>query len=127
MRALLVTHGDLGEALVRSARSIHTDDAPIEVLSNTRFDLPGLRSEIERWLDQGPRPCLLMVDFGGGSCGIAARAAAAGRSQVRILGGVNLPMVLTFLSAHAQLDLDDLVSKLLDRALHAVAPLEPAN
>lgn len=127
MRALLVTHGDLGEALLRSARYIYSVEAPIEVLSNTALDLGGLRAAIESWLDATEEPSLVMVDFGGGSCGIAARAAAGGRSRVRLLAGVNLPMVLTFLSSHAQLDLDELVSKMLDRALHAVAPLEPAT
>lgn len=127
MRALLVTHGDLGEALLRSARYIYSVEAPIEVLSNTALDLGGLRAAIESWLDATEEPSLVMVDFGGGSCGIAARAAAGGRSRVRLLAGVNLPMVLTFLSSHAQLELDELVSKMLDRALHAVAPLEPAT
>lgn len=127
MRALLVTHGDLGDALLRSARYIYSVEAPIEVLSNTALDLVGLRAAIENWLDAIAGPALVLVDFGGGSCGIAARAAAGGRPQVRLLSGVNLPMVLTFLSSHAQLDLDELVSKMLDRALHAVAPLDPAT
>ena len=127
MRALLVTHGDLGEALLRSAHYIYTVEAPVEVLSNTTLDLAGLRTAIERWIDAVGEPSLVMVDFGGGSCGIAARAAAKGRPQVRLVAGVNLPMVLTFLSSHAQLDPDDLVSKMVDRALHAVSPLDPAS
>jgi mannose/fructose-specific phosphotransferase system component IIA len=126
MRALLVTHGDLGEALLRSAHYIYAVQAPIRVLSNRDLDLAGLRAAIDQWLDEEPGPSLVMVDVGGGSCGTAARAAAQGRNSVRLLAGVNLPMVLTYLSSHAQLGLDELVSKMLDRALHAVAPLDPA-
>lgn len=120
MRALLVTHGALGEELLRCARSIYAVDAPIDALSNHDLDAVTLRRRVGEWLGERDDSALLMVDVGGGSCGIAARAAAAGRARTWVLGGVNLAMVLTFLSGHGQVDDDDLVSKILDRALNAV-------
>lgn len=127
MRALLVTHGELGAALLSSARYIYAVDAPVDVISNRDLDLRGLTEKIRAWIADESGPAVIMVDVGGGSCGIAARAASADREDLRILAGVNLPMVLTYLSSHSQLDLVELSSKMLDRALHAVASLEPVS
>jgi mannose/fructose-specific phosphotransferase system component IIA len=65
-----------------------------------------------------------MVDVGGGSCGIAARRAAASREECWILGGVNLAMLLTFLGNQGELEGEALVTKILDRALNAIDRLE---
>ena len=120
MRALLVTHGDLGEELIASARYIYAVDAPLDFLSNRDKDARQLQSAIEEWLGLREGPVLVLVDVGGGSCGIAAQLAVGSRPGSWVIGGVNLPMVLTYLSSHAQLDPEELVSKMLDRALNAV-------
>lgn len=124
MRALLLTHGNLGQALLDSASQIYAVDAPVDVLSNEGRGTEELQKEIQRWLAVDEGPVILLVDVGGGSCGIAARLAARHRADCWILGGVNLPMVLTYLSSHAQLGPEDLVSKLLDRSLNAVRNLD---
>ncbi len=127
MRALLATHGRLGTALVESARQVYASDAPITVISNEDYDAAGLRRAIESWLDEEPGEAIVMVDIGGGSCGLAARAAARGRADVRLLGGVNLAMVLTYLSGAGHTGLDELAPKMLDRALNAVRGLDSSD
>jgi mannose/fructose-specific phosphotransferase system component IIA len=124
MRALLVSHGTLADALLESARRIYEIDAPLTAMSNAGQSADSIASSIKNWLDESPGEALIMVDIGGGSCGIAARIAALNRTDVKILGGVNLPMVLTFATSHAELGADALVAKLLDRALNAVHLLE---
>lgn len=124
MRALLITHGDLGEALLASAHQIYAVDAPIEVLSNADRDLESLARGIEDWLDRAGDDALLLVDVGGGSCGVAARLAARDRGRTWVVGGVNLPMLLTYLGNWGQLGPEDLVTKMLDRAHNAVAVLD---
>jgi mannose/fructose-specific phosphotransferase system component IIA len=124
MRALLVTHGRLGEELLASAACIYDVEAPIEYLSNRDLDAAELQRRIRAWLDREDGPVLVFVDVGGGSCGTAAQIACAGRDQSWVLGGVNLAMVLTYLGSHGQLDPPELVSKILDRALNAVRLLD---
>ena len=124
MRALLVTHGRLGEELLASAACIYDAEAPIEAISNRDLDAAGLAQRIREWLDRDDGPVLVFVDVGGGSCGNAAQLACAGRSQSWVLGGVNLAMVLTYLGSHGQLEPPELVSKILDRALNAVRLLD---
>ncbi len=123
MRALLVTHGRLGEVLVDSARAVALEEAPIEAMSNDAASAAAIRAGVEEWLGREEGPCLILVDVGGGSCGTAARLAVGDRRDVWILGGVNLPMVLTFVSSYANLAPQELVTKMLDRALNAVGLL----
>ena len=123
MRALLVTHGRLSEALVESARAVAYADAPIEAMTNDGASADDIRRRVEEWLAIEDGPCLILVDVGGGSCGTAACLAVGNRRDVWVLGGVNLPMVITFVSSYANLAPQDLVTKMLDRALNAVGLL----
>ena len=123
MRALLLTHGNLGQALLESAVQIYSMDADIDVMSNEGESTQTLQKGIQRWLDRDEGPALILVDVGGGSCGVAATLAARDRKDCWILGGVNLPMVLTYMTSHGQLQPEELVSKLLDRTLNAVRAL----
>ena len=124
MHALLVTHGGLGEALLSSARQIYDADAVVDVLSNDGCGAEELVNAIGDWLDSHPGPALLMVDVGGGSCGIAARRAGASREECWILGGVNLAMLLTYMGNQGSREGESLVTKILDRALNAIDRLE---
>jgi len=120
VRALIITHGRLGEELLASAREVYDIDAPVDFLSNRDCDLPDLVAKIENWLAEVEGPALLLVDVGGGSCGVAAQKAVGDRAQTWVIGGLNMPMLLTYLSSHADLRPEDLIAKMLDRALNAV-------
>jgi mannose/fructose-specific phosphotransferase system component IIA len=127
MDALVVTHGNLGQELIASAREVYRIEAPLEALSNSGRDVGALREAIAVWLQRREGPALILVDVGGGSCGIAAQQAAVGRAQTWVLGGVNLPMILTFLTGFGQLEPSALVSKMLDRGVTAVDLLGGAS
>jgi mannose/fructose-specific phosphotransferase system component IIA len=124
MRVLLVTHGDLGECLLASAARIYGTAVGVDCLSNDPYGASGLAAAISDWLGSDEIDSLILVDVGGGSCGAAARLAADGRKRTWIIGGVNLPMVLTCLGSSDAMDGQDLVSKILDRALNSVRLLE---
>jgi mannose/fructose-specific phosphotransferase system component IIA len=125
MRVLLVTHGQLGRCLLSSAAEIYGEAVGVDFLSNDGLDAGGLTRAIEDWLGPDDVDTLILVDVGGGSCGTAARLASDGRRRTWILGGVNLPMVLTCLGSGDAMDGRELVDKILDRALNSVSLLEP--
>lgn len=127
MRVLLVTHGELGQSLLDSSARIYGEAVGVDFLSNDPFDATGLSGAIRDWLGPDDTDTLILVDVGGGSCGTAARLAADGRKRTWILGGVNLPMVLTCLGSGDTLDGRELVDKILDRALNSVSLLEPLS
>ena len=125
MRVLLVTHGHLGECLLQCAGQIYGDAVGVDFISNDPHDASGLAHEIREWLGPDDTDTLILVDVGGGSCGTAARLAADGRQRTWIVGGVNLPMVLTCLGSTDAVDGQALVDKILDRSLNSVTLLEP--
>jgi mannose/fructose-specific phosphotransferase system component IIA len=125
MRVLLVTHGNLGESLLLSAATICGEVVGVDFLSNDPHDATGLATAIGEWLGPDDTEALILVDVGGGSCGTAARLAADGRRHTWILGGVNLPMVLTCIGSSDAMDGRALVDKILDRALNSINLLEP--
>ena len=125
MRVLLVTHGNLGESLLLSASRIYGQAVGVDFMSNDPHDASGLAAAIREWLGPDDVDTLVLVDVGGGSCGTAARLAADGRHHTWILGGVNLPMVLTCLGSSGAMDGQQLVDKILDRALNSISLLEP--
>ena len=125
MRGLIVTHGDLGRELVAAARLVVFSSAKLDVVSNANLGNRGLRSIIEDWLQREDGPALIMVDEGLGSCGLAASLAVRDRKDSWVLSGVNLSMVVTYLSRNGQLEGEALIDKILKRARQAVRIMEP--
>ena len=93
---LLVTHADLGAALLRAAERIYGPIDGVEVLSNDGLSRAALEAEIARrtagWSEGG----LVLTDFFGGSCHAGVQSATRERG-VAVLTGVNLPALLDYL------------------------------
>jgi PTS system ascorbate-specific IIA component len=113
---LLITHGALGGELLRIATGIFgTCPAPAEALA-VENDAPcdPLLVEAERRaerLDAGDG-VLVLTDLYGSTPANLAVALGDRRDRVRVLAGVNLPMLVRALS-YAALELDQVVDKAL--------------
>ena len=55
---------------------------------------------------------LLLTDFWGGSCHTCALAAARGNGDVRLITGVNLPMLLDYLHNRERYDVEALAERM---------------
>jgi mannose/fructose-specific phosphotransferase system component IIA len=125
--ALLVTHGRLGEALAGAAVAITGPMPGLETLSNEGLSRDALVHAVgERLAAFGPRGGLVFADVVGGSCAQAARLAAArgAPGPVRVLCGVNLPMVLDYLHNRTRLEPAALADHVLLRGRASVTLLE---
>jgi mannose/fructose-specific phosphotransferase system component IIA len=134
IRALVVTHGRLGEELCQAVELFLGPVAELDALSNAGLSGPQLAESVERWLRGGAEstaapaaPAIILVDEFGGSCTTAARMAAAGRGDVRIVCGVNLAMLLGFVSWRESLELPALTRRLINAGREAIveAGIEP--
>jgi mannose/fructose-specific phosphotransferase system component IIA len=94
--ALLVTHADLAEALVRAAARVYGAVDDVEVLSNEGRSKESLEEEIAQRVERWPNGGIVLIDFWGGSCFTCGVSAARGR-EVVVLTGVNLPVLLDYL------------------------------
>jgi mannose/fructose-specific phosphotransferase system component IIA len=112
--ALLVTHGALGQELVRTVEAILGHQSEVITLSNTGFSADALRGAIEERIREAPsaQPIVLFTDLAAGSCGIASRRVDVEDRPVRRLTGVNLPMLLEFFHYRDAMPLDELVARL---------------
>jgi PTS system mannose-specific IIA component len=125
--ALLVTHGHLGEALLEAARAIAGPLPDVEAMSNEGLSRDALvRAVGDRVAGFGPRGGLVFADVVGGSCAQAALTAAArgAPGPVRVLCGVNLPMVLDYLHNRTRLEPAPLADHVLARGRISVQLLE---
>ena len=111
--ALLVTHGVLGEELVRTVAAILGPQTDVATVSNSGLSADALTSAIEGRLAEFPgAPVVLFTDLAAGSCGIASRRVGGeGRVLMRITG-VNLPMLLEFFHYRDTLSLDELLRRM---------------
>src|SRR5437867_6338305 len=102
--ALIVTHGPLGEALVRAAASIVGPVEGVDTLSNEGLSREAMdervRARLAAW---GAGGGLVFVDLLGGSCAQAAMlgAQASAPGPVPVVCGINLPMLLDYLQNRA--------------------------
>ena len=63
---------------------------------------------------------LVFVDFFGGSCCTNSQRAAAGGTGVRIISGVNLPMLLDFATKRRTAGFDEMVDHLIRRGRESI-------
>lgn len=112
--AFLVTHGTLGEELIRTVAAILGPQDEIETLSNSGLSADALAEAIEQRLAGMPEsaPVVLFTDLAAGSCGIASRRAGRGGRPLRKITGVNLPMLLEFFHYRDTLSLDELLPRM---------------
>jgi len=94
--ALLITHADLAEALVRAAERVYGPVEDVERLSNEGLSRAALEKEIVDRVEKWPNGGLVLIDFWGGSCFTCGVSAARGR-EVVVVTGINLPALLDYL------------------------------
>jgi len=129
-RGLILTHGELGAELLRTAELIVGHTTGLTALSNRGLSAADIAAEVKAFHALAPAsPLLVFVDLLGGSCAQAVSSLLA-EQDVRLLTGVNLPMVIAFLQCRGDAPpLADLVTAILMRAHRGVAafPAPPAR
>jgi len=123
-RGIVLGHGTLAEGLVDAVRRIcDVGEDVLEPLSNRGLSPESLERAVEARLDGGP--VVVFTDLPSGSCSFAARRLCAGRSDVVVVCGVNLPLLLEFVM-HRHLPVEELVPRLLEKGRAGIvcAPME---
>lgn len=124
--AIVVTHGRLGAEFVATAHRIFGEFSGVYSLSNEDKTPQALAAEIEAILEHaGPEDAfILLVDFLYGSCGHATLAVERHHRNVRIVSGVNLPMVLAFLNKRNEVSFERLPAELAARGRDSIQSVD---
>lgn len=123
MRALLITHGGIGEELVRVAELILGPQEGLEAATNEGRSAEALTELVATWLGRESGPAVVMIDDYGGSCATAAQLASGESADCFILGGVNLAMVLGFLTWRESSEPEELVQRIVNKGREAIVRL----
>jgi len=126
VQGIIVTHGNLAEEFLETAKTIFGDFDGCYPVSNSRKSPQVLVQEIEEILDSinSDRPVLIFIDFWGGSCCHACLTVNQKRQNTRLITGVNLPMLLAFLNKRETVPIDALVDDLIVRGQNSVRVLD---
>ena len=95
LRGIVVGHGGLAQALVGAAEEISGVRGSLVAVSNSGLGREQLEQTVIEAVGDGP--AILFVDLPSGSCHFAAMRRLAQRSDLRVVTGVNLVMLLEFL------------------------------
>jgi mannose/fructose-specific phosphotransferase system component IIA len=117
--ALLVMHADLAAALLRAAEQLYGGVEGVEILSNEGLSRSALEVEIEKRVADWPAGGLVLTDFWGGSCHVCGATAArrlaraeAGRGEVVVVTGINLPALVDYLHNREKFGVVELAERL---------------
>ena len=126
IRALVITHGDIGRELVRVTEMILGPTEGLTAMTNMGKSALSITDEIKGWLasvpdtDTGPDQKLILLDDFGGSCATSAQLACGGDPDSAIISGVNLAMLLGFVTWRDTGDFSDLVAKTVQKGREAI-------
>lgn len=122
---IVVTHGNLGEELVKTAGTVVGAPDNCYAITNSGKAPQQLRDEISAKLDEaGGGPAVLFVDFFGGSCSHASLLVESTRDNVYVFCGVNLPMLLAFINKRDETPFAELGDAILERANNSIKLLD---
>lgn len=94
LRGVIVSHAAVAQALKSAVGAITGADDALIPVSNDGCDSGALSARLSAAIDG--KPAVLFVDLPGGSCLTSAIRLAKGQSDVAVVTGVNLAMLLDF-------------------------------
>ncbi len=119
--ALVVTHGDLGEVMVREACRLIGQEQRIVAMSTEGLSASEISDRVKEQI--GTEPWIVFTDAPGTSPTV--RACAAISSGQAVVTGINLGMLISFLIHRKRLAIPELAAKMVEdgkRSLELIWP-----
>jgi len=127
IHAIILTHGPIGDAIIEAVRGIVGIDKGLHALSVTNMSVEEITQRLLA-LVNGPEEqkdgAIIMASLKGGSCWNVAIAVARDYPKVKVISGVNLPMVLSFVTKRNSLDIDELTDVVENDGLRGISKFD---
>lgn len=123
---LIASHGSLAAELLKTAEKVIGPQKQVAALStNTRLPRQQLCDEVKQLIDSldSGEGVLVMVDCPGGTPANICLEAGCGNDAVKVLSGVNLPMLLCLVDRRPGQTLDSLADAALSAAKMTIRDL----
>ncbi|MEZ4387700.1 MAG: hypothetical protein R3D98_09010 [Candidatus Krumholzibacteriia bacterium] len=122
IQGLVLTHGGIGEELVRVVEMILGPIPGLKAETNRGRSAKQVADVVAGWL-AGLAPAdraLVFIDDYGGSCANAALLGGGDGDRVSVVSGVNLAMLLAFATWRDEIPPAELVQRVVDKGRQAV-------
>jgi len=122
---IVVTHGNLAEELLETAKTIFGDFTDCHAVSNVQKSPQALVQELESIVQSAANSdgIVILTDFFGGSCSHACLGVEQQFDNVRLVTGINLPMLLAFLYRRNEVSFEELPAELVERGITSIKEL----
>jgi PTS system mannose-specific IIA component len=119
---IIITHGNLAEELLATVRMIVGDTHDCYAISGSDLCDGDVARRINELIGEEGRKrrAVVFVDYFGGSCSAATVRATHSHPDVRVISGVNLPILLDFVNKQDTYDLEEIVRHLLHRGRESI-------
>ncbi len=121
---LIVTHGNFGTELLKSAELIIGKQENVETLGLNHGDsvdelYKKVKEAIQK-LDTGGGVLILTDLFGGSPSNVAAASLKGNKIRVESVSGVNLPMLIEALDLRTRENLPDMVNQIIQTGIEGI-------
>ncbi|MBN2169983.1 MAG: hypothetical protein JW819_01525 [Candidatus Krumholzibacteriota bacterium] len=123
--AVIVCHGALGEAYLEALAGIYGEVTDVATVTNEDLGAEELESAVAASLERLAGGGIVFTDYFGGSCANACLTLLPARPAVRLISGVNLPVLLYYLAHRHELGMDELVRGIVNRGHNSIRELSP--
>ncbi|NIM22094.1 MAG: hypothetical protein GTN64_06705 [Candidatus Latescibacteria bacterium] len=125
---IVVTHGMLAEELLSTAKRIFGEFSDCYPVSNIAKSPQALTDDLAALVEacEG-KPCVVFVDFFGGSCSYACLRLLGIHKNVQVITGINLPMLLAFLNKREEIPFERLADEVIERGKSSIQILKREN
>jgi mannose/fructose-specific phosphotransferase system component IIA len=129
IQGLVLTHGGIGRELIKVVELIMGPVEGLRAESNQGRSAKETTQAVTGWLaglEVGAEGVVFIDDYGG-SCATAARLGLADQPRVAVISGVNLTMLLAFVTWREELERPELVQRIVDKGRQAVTVVGAAR
>ncbi len=115
--SFVLTHGSLACSIKEVAEQLIKPTTKLRCYSNSVQVLEEIEEEIARQIEtEKPEKVAIFVDLVGGSCWISANRIKHGNENIAVIGGVNVPMLVSYFINYERLQWQDLIDKITEDA-----------
>ncbi len=115
IKGIIIGHGDFAFSLLNAVEKILGKQEMVEVFSNEKLSCEAIVEVLKSSITNDQQEKIIFVDLPGGSCAISCSNLLKTYKELKILCGVNLPMLIEFFLLREKYKVDELVPILIKK------------
>ncbi|OGC00698.1 hypothetical protein A2V82_02970 [candidate division KSB1 bacterium RBG_16_48_16] len=125
--AVLLTHGPIGDAIIEAVKGIMGIEDGLHALSVTNMSVAEITQRLLSLInapEEKSDGVVILASLKGGSCWNVAVSVAKDHPHIQVVSGLNLPMVLTFMTKRESHAIDELATTLEKDGVRGISKFE---